>query len=352
MDSLAFLTGSLDALTRTLTVSNHSFPILKQRKWRDFVRDIVAEPVSVGSGGEGKGITLRVPLCARRRRAACKEDPNYSLLGAHWNPNTERRVSAIFGSSPTPAEEAWDDPDWQPGADDDADGEEYEDWEATLRASHPWFRPGQQGREELLCRDLLLRKGVFPYSWLTSYAKLAETSEFPSKECFYLDLSEEHISDEDYEHARRVWDSFNCATFEEYSLLYVTLDTWLLAECMMEFRYSMLEDFDLDPFAYFSLPHLVKDVMLSTTGAELELLSDPEMVHMLKDNLRGGVSYIATRYLDKKELRDFYREDYAMAYVDQNNLYGIFFTRNRNVLSLSLSLSLKTPLSFFSQDLL
>ncbi|MEW8544532.1 MAG: hypothetical protein AB2693_13470 [Candidatus Thiodiazotropha sp.] len=34
----------------------------------------------------------------------------------------------------------------------------------------------------------------------------------PSKEVFYSKVSDEHISDEDYDHARKVWSAFACTT--------------------------------------------------------------------------------------------------------------------------------------------
>jgi len=52
--------------------------------------------------------------------------------------------------------------------------------------------------------DLLKRKGVYPYDYVDSVDKLAESS-LPVKEAFYSRLNNESISDEDYEHAKTVW---------------------------------------------------------------------------------------------------------------------------------------------------
>ncbi len=61
------------------------------------------------------------------------------------------------------------------------------------------------GSVELL--SLLKQKGVFPYEYMTDFSKLSVTS-LPPKEAFYSQLSGSGISDDDYEHAQKVWRSF------------------------------------------------------------------------------------------------------------------------------------------------
>ena len=55
--------------------------------------------------------------------------------------------------------------------------------------------------------SLLIRKGVYLYEYMDSPEKLKET-ELPPKEAFYSRLNDEGISDEDYEHTRKVWKTF------------------------------------------------------------------------------------------------------------------------------------------------
>ena len=50
---------------------------------------------------------------------------------------------------------------------------------------------------------LLLRKGVFPYSYLSEVEKLREP-QLPPREAFYNDLADEECSEEDYAHAQIV----------------------------------------------------------------------------------------------------------------------------------------------------
>jgi len=60
-----------------------------------------------------------------------------------------------------------------------------------------------------------MRKGIFPYNYVDSITKLAETSLLP-KAAFYSRLKGEGITDEDYKHAKKVWKEFKMKTFREY----------------------------------------------------------------------------------------------------------------------------------------
>ena len=51
---------------------------------------------------------------------------------------------------------------------------------------------------------LLVRKGVYPYEYMTSWDKFMET-QLPFKEAFHSSLNMSEISDEDYEHAQKIW---------------------------------------------------------------------------------------------------------------------------------------------------
>ena len=54
---------------------------------------------------------------------------------------------------------------------------------------------------------LLLRKGVYPYEYMDSWENFDENTLSP-KEAFYSNIYLQDISDEDYKHAKKVWDVF------------------------------------------------------------------------------------------------------------------------------------------------
>ena len=62
---------------------------------------------------------------------------------------------------------------------------------------------------------LTLRKGVYPYDYMDSPKRLNET-QLPPKSAFYSKLSNSNISDEDYNHAQKVWKEFGMTTMKDY----------------------------------------------------------------------------------------------------------------------------------------
>ena len=65
--------------------------------------------------------------------------------------------------------------------------------------------------------------------------KLDEKS-LPPKESFYLKLTGEGITDEDYQYAHTVWKEFNIETMKDYHKLYNLSDVLLLADIFENFR--------------------------------------------------------------------------------------------------------------------
>ena len=172
---------------------------------------------------------------------------------------------------------------------------------------------------------LLTRKGVYPYDYVSSIEKLAET-QLPPKEKFYSKLNDEDITDEDYQHSIKVWNTFKCQTIKDYHDLYLKSDVLLLADVFENFRSTCLKHYNLDPAHYFTSPGLSWDACLKETGQELELLYDYDMLMMFEKGIRGGITHTSKRYA---EANNKYMKDYNpdkpssfIQYLDANNLYG------------------------------
>ena len=143
--------------------------------------------------------------------------------------------------------------------------------------------------------ELLKRKGVYPYDYVDRLDRLSET-QLPPKEAFYSRLSGDNISDEDYEHAQNVWEAFDCKTIKDYHDLYLKSDVILLADVFETFRDLCMTNYELDPAWYYTAPGLAWDAALKMTKVELELLTDIEMLDMVEEGIRGGISSIMHRH--------------------------------------------------------
>ena len=133
--------------------------------------------------------------------------------------------------------------------------------------------------------DLMLRKEVYPYEYMTDVSKFSKT-ELPPKDSFNSNLNAgvisnsskfdniqpNEISDEDYQHAQKVFKAFDCKNLGDYTELYCKSDVLILAYLFESFIDVCLMKCKLDPSHYITAPSLSWDAMLKMTEVELELL--------------------------------------------------------------------------------
>ena len=128
-------------------------------------------------------------------------------------------------------------------------------------------------------RELLIRKGIYPYEYMDSWDKFKETS-LPSIKCFYSNLNMSGVSNTDYEHAYSVCREFGIRNMGEYHDLYLRTDVVLLANVFESFRRVCLENYGLDLSHFYTAPGLAWKACLKKTGIKLELLLNPACSQM------------------------------------------------------------------------
>ena len=172
---------------------------------------------------------------------------------------------------------------------------------------------------------LLTQKGVYPYSYIKDFQVFEETS-LPPKEAFHNDLTEDDISEEDYQHAEKVWSTFHCETMGQYQDLYLYTDIFLLADIFEAFRKVCLKQYSLDPAHYYTVPGLAWDAALKYTQVKLDTISDIDVHQFLERGSRGGISMISHRFAQaNNSYLTEYNPDKPSSYImyqDANNLYG------------------------------
>ena len=173
--------------------------------------------------------------------------------------------------------------------------------------------------------NLMSLKGVYRYDFVDCFEKFIQT-ELLTKDQFYIILNDQHITDDEYDHAKKVWKTFKIKTMGEYHDLYLKSDVLLLADVFESFRKTCLQYYKLDPCHYFTSPSLSWDAMLKMTNIKLELMTDIDMFQFIEKGMHGGVSYIVNRYgkANKKYMKEYDEKvpsKYIM-YLDANNLYG------------------------------
>ena len=102
---------------------------------------------------------------------------------------------------------------------------------------------------------ILLRKGVYPCEYMDSFERFNETIS-PNEKSFYSELNLEHITDEDYTHAQKLFKEFKIKNQGEYHDLYVQSDTLLVPDVPKNVRNNCIEICQLDPALFLSAPGL------------------------------------------------------------------------------------------------
>ena len=149
-----------------------------------------------------------------------------------------------------------------------------------------------------------------------------------SKEEFYNSITRSHITEEKYKLAEEIWEVFDMKCMKDYMEIYCMCDTLLLAEIFEAFRHESVNNFEIDPSHFISVPGFAYSAFLKETKVSLEYITDPEMLDMLSSNLRGGHSYWSQRYEESTLFKSSVfgddnqsmSDDQHLIYIDANNL--------------------------------
>ena len=108
--------------------------------------------------------------------------------------------------------------------------------------------------------------------------------------------------------------------------MYAQCDTLLLADEFEKFKDMCIEIYELDPAYFVSAPGLAWLACLKNTEVKLELLTDPDMLLMVEEEIRGGICQAMHRYAkaNNKYMKNYDEniESSYLSYLDANNLYG------------------------------
>lgn len=172
--------------------------------------------------------------------------------------------------------------------------------------------------------QMMIRKGFFPYEYLTDINKLEEPR-LPPIEAFFSSLSGETISMENYEHVQKMWTIFRMKTLGDLSDVYLKIDVLLLCCVFQTFRESCLENYSLDPAHYFTLPGLSWDSFLKFSKTKLEIIKDIDIYNFF-ENIRGGFTSCVKRFCSSNCI---HQRDYnpmepirTIFYLDRVSLYA------------------------------
>jgi hypothetical protein len=187
--------------------------------------------------------------------------------------------------------------------------------------------------------DMSLRKGIYPYEYMTDYHRLKET-QLPPREAFASALSGKSLSEEEYQQALQAWNLFGCQTLADYTRIYVALDVLLLASVFERFRATCLDPvqgYGLDPAHFVTAPSLSWSAMLFRNyqaDIQIENMTDYNMLLMVEKGIRGGMCQVFHPLANANfegmnpsqdptmPMYNSSMPEQHILYLDANNLYG------------------------------
>ena len=168
----------------------------------------------------------------------------------------------------------------------------------------------------LLCRrhKPYTSKGYYPYSYLDNFDKFLETK-LPPRDQWKDSLRNGAImvTQEEWNHADNLFQTFGCLNLGDYHDLYLKTDTLLLACVFEEFRSLCYTTYGLDSAHYFTCSHLSGDAFWKHCKADIELLTDREHLEMVENMIRGGVASVFDKKFFKANNRYVAEHNYNIA---------------------------------------
>ncbi|GBM66443.1 hypothetical protein AVEN_266969-1 [Araneus ventricosus] len=173
--------------------------------------------------------------------------------------------------------------------------------------------------------DILFQKGIYPFEYMSSFTKFEEIQLLP-RSAFSSSLTNEVITEAEYEPVQTVWKSFNIENLGDYQDLYVKTDVILLVDVFENFRKLTQNFYHLDAAHMLTSPGLACQAALKMTNVKLDLFTDIDMHLFIEKRIRGGVSVISHRHSEANHSQcpnyDSAKDNKYITYLDANNFYG------------------------------
>ena len=128
--------------------------------------------------------------------------------------------------------------------------------------------------------------------------------------------------------AKEVFNQCSCQNLRDYHDLYLSCETLLLACVFEEFCSISYETYGLDCAHHFTASKLAGDAFKGVCKADVELLTDRDLLDMVEKMMRGGtVSIFEKRQFtaNNRQLNETFNASKDTTYgfmVDANNVYG------------------------------
>ena len=162
----------------------------------------------------------------------------------------------------------------------------------------------------------LYKKLAYPYEYFNSIEDYQKFVDNLKKEDFLSKLKNDYPDDEEIERTKQIIKLFNIKSGKELNKLYLKSDVILLADVFEDFVKVSAEEYGINPLFCVSLSGYTYQCALKYTDIKLQTLQDKDLILLIENNIRGGISSVmGDRYVKSDENR-------KILYIDVTNLYG------------------------------
>ena len=163
-------------------------------------------------------------------------------------------------------------------------------------------------------KDKLFRKKLaYPYEYLNLdnfREPLSLTKDYWST------LTQSYPSDDDIKRTQELIDKNKIKNGRELTMVYSKMDVLQLTDVFENFVESSTREYKINPLYSYSLPGYTWKAGLKLTNIKLDFIKDKELLLLLENNIRGGISSVmGVRHVQSDENKQ-------ILYIDANNLYG------------------------------
>ena len=162
----------------------------------------------------------------------------------------------------------------------------------------------------------LNKKLAYPYEYFNSIDDYKKPVNNLKKEDFFSKLKNDYPDDDEIKRTKEIIKLFNIKDGEQLTRLYCKTDVILLADVFEKFVKVSTKEYKINPLYCVSLPGYTYQCALKYTDIKLQTLQDKDLILLIENNIRGGISSVmGDRYVKSDE-------DNSILYIDATNLYG------------------------------
>ena len=148
----------------------------------------------------------------------------------------------------------------------------------------------------------LTKKQAYPYEFFNSIEDYQKPVDNLKKEDFFSKLKNKCPDDEEIERTKEILKRFDIKNGEELTEVFLKSDVLLLACVFEKFIQVSVIEFGINPLYFVSLPGYTWQCGLNYTGINLQTLQDKDLISLLENNIRGGISSVmGDRYIQSDE---------------------------------------------------